>query len=191
MASTHDRVFIGTNTWRTSKGIYTCLFDPASGTLSEPALAAECPSPANLIVHPSGHSLYACVGMSTGGSGKFHLTEEGSSPLSAFAIDGARLRTLNTVSAGGILPTHGTVDGTGRNLMLSCYQSGLSVVFRLKEDGSIGERSAEIWSPTMGGEQRSKSHPHITVLSKNERFAVIAELSTDQCVVYRFAGGWG
>jgi 6-phosphogluconolactonase len=129
--------------------------------------------------------------MSTGASGQFHVTDEGSSPISAFAIEGATLRPLNTVSAGGILPTHGTVDRTGRNLMLSCYQSGLSVVFRLNEDGSIGERTAEIWSPTMTGPQRSKAHPHITVLSKNERFAVIAELSTDQCVVYRFDEGTG
>jgi 6-phosphogluconolactonase len=169
-----------------SKGIYTRLFDPATGELGSMELAVECPSPANLIVHPSKRFLYACIGMSTGASGEFHVTDDGSSPISAFAIDGARLRKLNTVSAGGILPTHGVVDRTGRNLLVSFYRSGHSAVFRLNEDGSIGERTAKVWSPAVEDAELPLAHPHITILSQNERFAIVAEMGTDQCVVYRF-----
>jgi 6-phosphogluconolactonase len=184
--SGHHRVFIGTNTWRDSKGIYTCLFNSVTGKLGEPVLAGECPSPANLILHPSKQFLYAGVGMSASSGGKFHLASPGSSPIIAFAIEGAKLRLLNTIPAGGVLPTHGEVDQTGRNLLLSCYQSGHSEVFRLNSDGSIGQRTAQVWSPGLSEERRPKSHPHITVLSKNQRYAIVAELSTDQCVVYRF-----
>ncbi len=46
-------VFVGTYTDGKSKGIYRMVFDPASGKLSEPALAAELDNPSFLAVHPT------------------------------------------------------------------------------------------------------------------------------------------
>ena len=53
-------VFVGTYTGRTqSKGIYRMEFDPASGKLSEPTLAAELDNPSFLAIHPTHRYLFA------------------------------------------------------------------------------------------------------------------------------------
>src|ERR1700730_17803656 len=51
--------YVGTYTGKESKGIYRFDFDPASGQLSERALAAEVATPSFLAVHPSQRFLYA------------------------------------------------------------------------------------------------------------------------------------
>ena len=55
------RVYLGTYTPKDglSKGIYTCLFDSATGKLTEPALAAEVVNPSFLAIHPNRQFLYA------------------------------------------------------------------------------------------------------------------------------------
>ena len=52
-------VYFGTYTGAKSKGIYVSRFDPATGTLSAPELAAATRNPSFLAIHPSGHFLYA------------------------------------------------------------------------------------------------------------------------------------
>ncbi len=53
------RVYFGTYTDGTSKGIYVSGLDTASGRLTEPELAVEAVNPSFLAVHPSGRFLYA------------------------------------------------------------------------------------------------------------------------------------
>ena len=52
-------VYFGTYTGAKSKGIYVSRFNPATGRLSAPELAAETRNPSFLAVHPGGHFLYA------------------------------------------------------------------------------------------------------------------------------------
>ena len=52
-------VYIGTYTGGKSKGIYVSRFDPATGRLTPPELAAATPSPSFLALHPGGRFLYA------------------------------------------------------------------------------------------------------------------------------------
>ena len=52
-------VFVGTYTEGKSKGIYRMEFDPATGKLSEPVLAAELDNPSFLAIHPTHKYLYA------------------------------------------------------------------------------------------------------------------------------------
>jgi 6-phosphogluconolactonase len=110
---------------------------------------------------------------------------EGSNPISAFAVEGDKLRLLNSVASGLTVPTHGAVDRGGRCLLTTGYGSGQTAVFRLRPDGSIAERTAFLTSPGLS-QDTDKAKPHTVVLSANERFAVVAEMATDQCVVYRF-----
>src|SRR5439155_13202679 len=46
-------VYVGTYTGETSKGIYTFEFDPASGVMTAPKLAAEITNPSFLTIHPN------------------------------------------------------------------------------------------------------------------------------------------
>ena len=54
---------------RKSKGIYVSRFDPATGQLTPPELAAATPSPSFLALHPGGRFLYA-AGENTSLGGK-------------------------------------------------------------------------------------------------------------------------
>src|ERR1043166_823464 len=83
-------VYIGTYTGEKSKGIYVSRFDPSSGTLTAPELAAETKSPSFLAVHPNGRFLYA-----VGEVGDFGGKKSGA--VTAFSIDkkSGRLTLLN------------------------------------------------------------------------------------------------
>src|SRR5262245_27072890 len=88
------RVYIGTYTGKSSKGIYRCELDLASGMLSKPELAAEVAHPSFLTIHPNGKFLYA-----VGEISDFQKKKSGG--VSAFAIDPATgdLKLLNQQSS--------------------------------------------------------------------------------------------
>src|SRR5690242_495421 len=87
------RVYVGTYTRGTSKGIYRLDLDPRTGQLSTPVLAAETPNPSFLAAHPSKPLLYAANESGSTATGPNGETGGG---VSAFAIaaDGA-LTALN------------------------------------------------------------------------------------------------
>jgi 6-phosphogluconolactonase len=180
--------YVGTYTRGGSKGIYAYRFDPASGKLSDAGLAAETPNPSFLTIHPNGKFLYAANEL-----GSFRDQKSGS--VTAFRIDGAtgKLQMLNDQITGGTSPCHLVVDKTGRNLLLVNYGTGSSAVFRLQPDGSLGERSAFVQHSGSGPDQRRQNgpHAHSVNLSKSQRFAIVADLGTDEYIVYRFDAAQG
>src|SRR5215212_8041836 len=52
-------VYVGTYTGPKSKGIYAVKFDPATGALSTPEVAAEFKNPSPLTIHPNTKDQYA------------------------------------------------------------------------------------------------------------------------------------
>jgi 6-phosphogluconolactonase len=181
-----------------SRGLYGFEFDAASGRASEIALAAKVTNPGNLIMHSNGRVLYACRGQNS--------RVDGQSPISAFAIEGSRLRELNTVPSGGIGPTVGVVDRGGRNLLTTNFASHSIVCFRLNRDGSLGTRSTYLGRPftpetsaaqpnragapgplaSAGEVAAGRSKPHAIVLTRSERFAIVAEIDANRCSILRF-----
>ncbi|MHC5538341.1 lactonase family protein, partial [Singulisphaera rosea] len=107
------RVYFGTYTAKTSKGIYSAELDTASGTLSNLKLAVETESPSFLAIHPSRKFLYAVneldevKGIKGGG-------------VSAFAVDpkDGGLTFLNQQSTRGTGPCHLVVDRTGKAVLV-------------------------------------------------------------------------
>src|SRR2546423_13871530 len=94
-------VYIGTYTGAKSKGIYSARFNPASGELSAPELAAETKNPSFLALHRNRRVLYA-VGEVDNFQGK------PSGVVSAYAIEprAAKLSLLNQQPSGGAGPCH-------------------------------------------------------------------------------------
>ena len=107
-------VFVGTYTNAQSKGIYTLQFDETSGKLSAPTLAAESESPSFLAMHPGGRYLYAANEHSIG-------PPNAPGTISAFTVDGAKLKLINIVSSRGAGPCHVAVDRTGHWLFAANY----------------------------------------------------------------------
>src|SRR5512146_1630599 len=54
-----NMVYFGTYTGKSSRGIYVARFDPRTGSLSTPELAAETRNPTFLVMRPDGLRLYA------------------------------------------------------------------------------------------------------------------------------------
>ncbi len=178
----------------TSRGLYTFTFDSATGRAGDISLAAEVSNPFNLIMHSNGRVLYAC---------RWPTQIDGQNIITAFAVEGAQLRELNTVRTGGRGTTVGVVDRAGRNLLTANFITGSIVCFRLNKDGSLGERSAMIGNeptgavpnalppgqrPGTGATEMGSAPggPHGIVLSTTERFAIAAEISGNRCRVLRF-----
>lgn len=193
-----------------SRGLYTFTFDTVTGRASDISLAAEVSNPVNLIMHSNKRFLYACRGQGT--------RIDGQNIITAYAIEGEKLRELNTVRSGGGGPTVGAVDKTGQALLTTNFSSNSIVCFRLNKDGSLGERSAMIGKePTApipdalppgqagqagmsaggapggpgSGAASGNIKPHAVVLSKTEKFAIAAEIAANRCHVMRFDANKG
>ena len=176
-------VYIGTYTRQDSKGIYVCRLDAATGKLSALALAGESINPSFLALHPNGKFLYAANespnrGGKPGGS------------LSGFAIDASsgKLTPLNTVSSGGAGPCYVAVDKSGKNLLTANYGGGSVAAVPVKDDGRLGEASAFVQhaGSSVNPKRQQAPHAHSINLSRDNRFAVAADLGLDQLLVYAF-----
>ncbi len=173
-------VFVGTYTNAQSKGIYSLQFDEASGKLSSPTLAAESESPSFLAMHPTGRYLYAA---------NEHPSGPANAPgtISAFAVDGNKLKLINIVSSRGAGPCHVAVDRTGHWLFAANYTGGSVAAFPIQANGALGEASSFFQHTLTSVDARQKeAHAHMVVLSPDNRFLLVADLGGDRVFVYRF-----
>src|SRR5215210_6645999 len=99
VADSKDRpmwVFVGTYTGKKSKGIYRVEFDPATGKLGAPELAAEVTSPSFLAVAPDRKHLFCVCEI-----GEFQGKKAGG--VASFALDArtGELKAINQESSVG------------------------------------------------------------------------------------------
>jgi 6-phosphogluconolactonase len=181
-------VYLGTNTGGKSKGIYVYRFSGTTGKLTPLGLAAASDNPGFLAVDLTHRRLYAVNEI-----GNFEGRDTGS--LSAYSIDpkSGRLHLLNRVDSGGSGPTHLAIDQTERWILAAHYGAGSVALFPIREDGSLGKAVAVL--PHTGhsvdpGRQK-EPHAHSVYFSPDNRFAVSADLGTDQIYLYRFDAAQG
>lgn len=176
-------VFVGTYTGKGSQGIYAYRFDPASGELTSVGLAGESENPSFIAADPNGRFLYAVNELDT-------FKGEATGAVSAFAIDrgAGKLKLLQQVSSLGAAPAHLSLDKTGRYVLVANYTSGNVAVFPIGEDGNLGPHSAfaQHAGSSINPERQAGPHAHSILTSNDNRFALSADLGTDQLLVYRF-----
>ena len=178
------RLYVGTYTGgdSISKGVYTVTFDDATGSLSEPVLAAELTNPSFLAVHPSGQFLYAVNEVSDGGG-------RGKGAVTALKIqpDGT-LSKINQQSSEGGAPCHCNVDATGKNLLIANYVGGNVVVYPISTEGALEPASSNMQHEGSSVDQSRQQNPHAQSinLSSDNRFAYAADLGLDRIMIYRF-----
>lgn len=174
-----------------SKGIYMSRFQSASGTLSQPELAAEILNPSFLAVHPSGRFLYAATEDPLSLGPDF----DHASYVSAYAIDpgSGKLRLLNTLPAGGTSTCYISIDKTGHFLMMANFGSGSISILRINDDGSLGQETAFMKHVGKGKDPsfQSQPHPHSIDVSPDNRFAIVSDLGIDKIFIYRFDAATG
>jgi 6-phosphogluconolactonase len=180
-------VFIGTGGGKLAKGIYRSEFDPATGQLSKAELAAEIGSPGFLALHPNGKFLY-CVGT-------VNVTGKSGGGVAAFALDAktGTLTPLNQQLAKGSGPCHINVDPSGKSVIIANYGSGSTDAFPIGDDGKLMECSTHVQhkGKSANPKRQDAPHAHSVNITKDGKFAVVADLGLDQVIVYKLDAASG
>jgi len=176
-------VFIGTSTGgkSTSKGIYFAEFDPESGKLTQPVLAAEYQNPGFLALHPSKPVLY-----STGIPRE--AFEDKTGAVAAFSISQTyELEFLGEASSRGQNPCHVAVDGSGSTVAVANYGDGMVATLRLDENGVPGEAASFAITPGKGPHPRQDGpHAHGVYFNKENNLLLVPDLGLDKVLVFPF-----
>lgn len=180
MAQQHS-VYFGTYTGAQSKGIYRSTLDGASGQLSTPELVAETKNPSFLAISPNGRYLYASLEVGRGTVGSWAIGTDG------------KLTALNQQSSGGDGACHVWVDATGKNVLVANYGGGSIASLPVREDGSLGERSAFMQHTGSGPnpKRQEKPHAHSVYTDPSNTFVYSCDLGTDEIKIYRFDASAG
>ena len=183
-----ELVYIGTYTGPKSQGIYVYRLSAATGKLTPLGLAAESNNPGYLAIDPTHRYLYAVNEIAD-----YEGKKSGS--VSAFSINHktGKLTLLNIVASGGSGPTHLVVDKTGKYVLVANYGAGSVGLFPILADGRLGQARAILPQTGHGvNPQRQEGpHAHSIYVSPDNRFAVSADLGTDQVYIYRFDASKG
>jgi len=176
-------VFVGTYTGKKSKGVYRTEFDPATGKLGTPELAAEVASPSFLAVAPDRKHLFCVCEVN-----EFHGKKGGG--VASFALDAksGELKPINQQSSLGAGPCHIVCDTAGKNVLVANYGGGSVAVLPVGADGKLGEASCFVQHIGSGVDKSRQEgpHAHSANLDAANHFAVVADLGLDKLFVYRF-----
>lgn len=170
----NHRLFIGTYTKSTSRGIYALTLDRSTGALGTPELAAAAPNPTFLALAPDRSVLYA-VCANEGWASSFRV--EASAP---------HLSPLQQSPAGaGPTPCHIGVDTTGTIALAANYHLALAAAVPLGAAGTMGaprvvSHAGKGPHPT----RQATAHVHSTYFSPDGRFAIVCDLGLDRIYTY-------
>lgn len=181
------RVYFGTYTDTTSKGIYVGQFDPAQGRVSGVELAAAAARPSFLAIHPHRPLMYA-VGEVADFQGKK------SGVVRAFAIEASgKLRLLNEQPSGGAGPCHVSVEPGGRCVLVANYGGGSVASLPIEADGRLAPAGSVIQHRGSGPNRQRQQGPHAHSINVDPtgRFALAADLGCDKVFVYRLDAAAG
>ena len=128
-------VYFGTDTAKgVARGIYLSRFDPASGLLTQPVLAAETLRPSFLALSPNSvgrRRLYAV-----------NAVNDASASVTSFLIaDSATgaLRPINQVPSAGAGPCYISLDATGEAAFVANYYGSSIASYRVLPSGALSE----------------------------------------------------
>jgi 6-phosphogluconolactonase len=175
-------VFIGTGWDEQAKGIYRADFDPDTGRLSEPVLAAEYKSPGFLALHPKRPVLLAI------GAPKQPFADGGSS-LAAFEIGGDfSLKFLGEAPTGGKGACHLALDATGQTVAVASYSDGKISTVRLDAEGVPREVISVIAHSGSGpnASRQEGPHAHGVYFNRANTHLFVPDLGLDRVFAHPF-----
>jgi 6-phosphogluconolactonase len=180
------RIYIGCDTLSgVSKGIYSASFDPASGKLGTPTLAAETQRPSFLALSSprNGHrSLYAV-----------NAIKDPSASITTFDLDlkTGTLAQRSKVSSSGAGPCFLSVDSTGKAAFVANYWGATIATYSIQSDGTLSNpiETFNYREPRFGKDgpntvRQEQPHPHSVFLSPDNRFLIVNDLGHDALSVY-------
>jgi 6-phosphogluconolactonase len=163
-------------------GIAVAEFDPDTGALSAPRMAVETRDPAHIVLSADHKHLYVCNTGTPGG-------------VSAFEIDPktAALKLLNYKESKGRGPSYVSIDRSGRYVLDANYGGGYVEIYSLTKDGSLDRQTAFVQheGSSVHPQRQTKPYAHWFHTDPSNKFGLVADLGTDQIVVYKFDASTG
>lgn len=180
-------VYVGTFTTAASKGIYGYRFSPATGDVVPLGLVAETANPSWMVASPNHRFLYT--------TNEHPGETEPGNTITAYAIDPntGGLAFLNRVSSHGMGPCHLAIDRTGTIVVAANFGSGSIATFRIHRDGRLGEASGVVQDrgSSVDPVRQGGPHAHGTVMSRDNRFILAADLGADRIFAHRLNASTG
>ncbi|MGI9455850.1 MAG: lactonase family protein [Aeoliella sp.] len=176
-----QRMLIGTNAME--MGIYACELNTETGEMSDAKAVGDAPRPGYLALHPTLPLVYAVTSEPlepNGGVRAFRLASRDS-----------KLILLGAHSTGDVGATHLAVAPEATSLVVVHYSGGSTTRMRLSSTGSIGSESPLVKheGSSVNVSRQEQPHAHGVAFDADGRFACVADLGTDEVIVYRLAGG--
>ena len=158
-----------------AQGVLRCVLDGKTGKISAPTVAAEAKSASYVALSLDAKFLYATA-------------EAAEGAVAAYAVEGDKLRLLNTEASKGKGPTHLAVDAVRRNLVVVNYGSGSTTSLPIKADGSLAPATSSVQhvgsGPNAG--RQSGPHAHGAYFHPKSGRVYVADLGTDDIFIYKF-----
>jgi len=181
-AKERELLLVGTQTAETSKGIYACRLDAATGDLKQIGLAAEADNPTFLTLAPDGETVIVANELD-------QYEGKSSGAVSSYRLDrkNAKLIKISESATEGPGTCHVAVDHTGRAAFAANYSGGSATSFRLSADGHL---SSAVWFEQYKGHgpnehRQTMPHAHRVTVSPDNRFLLVNDLGLDEIHIYR------
>jgi 6-phosphogluconolactonase len=178
-------VFIGAYTEHEgsqSKGIHIYRLNLSSGKLTFQNEAIGILNPSYLDIHIEKKFLYAVNEVQS-------FAGQNGGGVSAFSIDptSGELELLNTQSSRGKDPCYISIEQTGQFALVANYSSGNAAMLPIQADGRLGPATDVVWHSGSGVHPKRQTAPyaHSIVPDPTNRFAIVADLGTDQLMIYK------
>jgi 6-phosphogluconolactonase len=180
-------VYLGTYTGSgKAQGISVFRLDGDVGAMTHvQTVAAD--NPSFLALHPKLPYLYAV-----------HETEpgtEGGPGVGAYRIDPptGRLTALNRQPSHGVAPCYVSLDPQGSFVFVANYGDGVLSVYRVQDDGSLGEASHTVQhvGSSIHPQRQLGPHAHSIRYAPRGDLILVCDLGIDRLMLYRLDAGAG
>lgn len=175
-------IVVGSSAQATEPGVRAFEFDNATSSLTPLGSFTGIANPTFLTPHPHKPWLYVASEASTGAD------THGSIYALRYQTEPWAFEAINQQSSGGDGPCHVILDRTGAWVIATNYGSGSVSILPVNADGSLGVMTdhKQHHGSSVVADRQDGPHAHSAIFTPDERYVIVADLGTDQLVVYAF-----
>ncbi|MGI9430183.1 MAG: lactonase family protein [Bythopirellula sp.] len=180
-AATDQILFVGTSAKQ--DGIFVCTMNLQTGAFSPARAVGDASQPTFLALHPKMPVLYAVTKEKeapSGGVRAFHMD-----------LSAPSLTLINRQSTADEGATHLALDPAGKAIVVANYSGGSTALLAIGDYGDVKAHSMliEHEGSSIDPNRQQAPHAHGVAFDSQGRFACVADLGTDEVIVYRLAAG--
>ncbi|MFC4872998.1 beta-propeller fold lactonase family protein [Negadavirga shengliensis] len=176
--TTDYQFLLGTYNEENRKGIHLVNFAPDQEKLEILATAPEPDNPSFVIMNKTQNLVFSVE--ETGG-------EQGGK-VSSFALKEGRFGKINSVSSQGEHPCYVSMDPSEKFLVAGNYSSGNFAVIPVSREGRLSDavQTIQHQGSSVNPNRQKQPHVHAAIFHPQDHRLLIADLGTDEVVVYDF-----